>query len=141
MSAILSPLFRKPYMLAGNSIITVVSQATGTRFTYCIVAKKNVKEGDDSVHFVKLLNGPENTRDYQFLGTIFAGQKYFHGKKSPISEDAPSAKAFAWLWRNLDSEDAEVWHAGKCGRCGRLLTDPESIERGLGPKCARANCA
>jgi hypothetical protein len=138
MSAILEPLFRKAYMLAGNAIVTVVSQATGTRYTYRISAKKSVKEGDDTVHFVSLLNGPENTRDYQFLGTIFAGKRFFHGKKSPIGEDAPSAKAFAWLWRNLDSDKAEVWHSGKCGRCGRLLTDPESIERGLGPKCAGA---
>jgi hypothetical protein len=135
---ILEPLFRKPYMLAGNAIVTVVSQATGTRFTYRIAAKKNVKEGDDTVHFVSLLNGPENTRDYTFLGTIFAGKRYHHGKKSPIGEDAPSARAFAWLWRNLDSDECELWHSGKCGRCGRLLTDPASIERGLGPKCAGA---
>lgn len=138
MSAILEPLFRKPYMLAGQAIVTVVSQATGTRYTYRITAKKNVKEGDDTVHFVSLLNGPENTRDYRYLGTIFAGKRYCHGKKSEISPDAPSAKAFAWLWEHLDTDKAEIWHSGKCGRCGRLLTDPASIARGLGEKCARA---
>jgi len=136
MSGILEPLFRKPYMLAGDATITVVSARTGTRFTYRIAAKKNVKEGDDSVHFVSLLNGPENTRDYMFLGTIFAEERFRHGKKSPISPEAPSAQAFNWLWQNLDSDRVEVWHSGKCGRCGRLLTDPASIERGLGPKCA-----
>lgn len=25
---------------------------------------------------------------------------------------------------------------GRCGRCGRRLTDPESIRRGIGPECA-----
>ena len=30
----------------------------------------------------------------------------------------------------------EVWHEGICGRCGRKLTVPESVERGLGPECA-----
>jgi hypothetical protein len=26
-------------------------------------------------------------------------------------------------------------HTGKCGRCGRKLTDPQSIARGIGPDC------
>jgi hypothetical protein len=29
----------------------------------------------------------------------------------------------------------EVWHEGRCGRCGRALTVPESVERGIGPEC------
>lgn len=28
-------------------------------------------------------------------------------------------------------------HTGKCGICGRKLTDRESVERGIGPDCAR----
>jgi hypothetical protein len=30
----------------------------------------------------------------------------------------------------------DVLHSGRCGRCGRTLTTPDSIERGLGPECA-----
>jgi hypothetical protein len=122
-------------MLAGKAIVTVVSVASGCRYTYRIRAK-DTPEGEDTVHFVSVLQGPENTRDYTFLGTIFAGKRFFHGKKSKISEDAPSARAWSWYWNHLDSDKIEVYHAGKCGRCGRLLTDPDSIERGLGPKCA-----
>lgn len=29
-----------------------------------------------------------------------------------------------------------LWHEGRCSACGRRLTDPESIERGLGPVCS-----
>lgn len=29
----------------------------------------------------------------------------------------------------------EVWHEGRCGRCGRALTVPESIASGIGPVC------
>jgi len=29
------------------------------------------------------------------------------------------------------------WHACLCRRCGRLLTDPRSIERGIGPACEK----
>lgn len=30
-----------------------------------------------------------------------------------------------------------VYHSGRCGSCGRELTTPESIRRGLGKKCAK----
>ena len=30
---------------------------------------------------------------------------------------------------------ADGWHEGRCGRCGRKLTVPESIEAGYGPEC------
>lgn len=36
-----------------------------------------------------------------------------------------------------DLPECEVWHEGRCGRCGRKLTVPESIETGIGPDCAK----
>jgi hypothetical protein len=135
MSAELAPLFRKSYMLGGNAKVTVVSRKSGQSYTYQI-REKQVEE-DKTLHFVGVLTGPENTRDYSFLGTIFDGEKFVHGRKSRIEVDAPSARAFAWLWRNLDDEErVTVLHSGACSRCGRELTTPESIERGLGPVCA-----
>jgi hypothetical protein len=47
--------------------------------------------------------------------------------------------AFAWFWDRLRNgnlpEQVEVHHEGRCGRCGRALTVPESIESGFGPEC------
>ena len=31
--------------------------------------------------------------------------------------------------------EAELVDAGRCARCGRRLTDPQSLERGIGPDC------
>lgn len=33
--------------------------------------------------------------------------------------------------------EAELQQAGRCRRCGRTLTDPDSMARDLGPDCAR----
>ena len=60
---------------------------------------------------------------------------------SHIRYDDHRQMGFAWLWRRITSNTAlppkaEVWHEGSCGRCGRKLTVPESIENGLGPVCA-----
>lgn len=124
----------RAFALAGAARLTLVSQKTGTRFTFRIV-----KKSDDAPHFVALLNGPNNEADYTFLGTIFAGAKFVHGKNSKVGVDAPSAKAFAWAWRHLAAgtipPSCTVYHEGRCGHCGRALTTPHSIETGIGPVC------
>jgi hypothetical protein len=122
------------FALAGNAIFTLVSKSTGTRFTYRVqVAKDN-----ESLHFVSVLTGPDNTNDYAYLGIIRRGV-FFHTKKSRIAWDAPSLKAFDWFWRlaasGAEIKSAEIFHEGRCGRCGRALTVPESIASGFGPEC------
>jgi hypothetical protein len=34
-----------------------------------------------------------------------------------------------------DKHDRRAWLGPTCGRCGRKLTVPVSIERGIGPVC------
>lgn len=127
----------RTFALAGNSTFTVVSKATGNRFTY-----KVRKPSEDKPHFVSVMTGSDNESDYTFIGTIFDGRAYVPGKRSSIGVDAPSAKGFAWLWNNLVATGtvpavAEFHHEGKCCACGRKLTVPDSILSGIGPECAK----
>ena len=125
------------FVRAGNATITLVSRRTEARFTY----KISVSD-DGNCHFVNVLSGPDNNRDYQYLGRI-ARDVFWIGRKVPrpgeIKRDAPSAKAFDWAWRHLVRgelpDSLEVWHEGSCGRCGRKLTVPASIASGFGPEC------
>lgn len=124
----------KQFALAGNATFTVVNEETGNRFTFKVQASDDGKR-----HYVKVLTGPDNWTNYTYLGTIFDGKNYKHGKQSSISEKAQSAKVFAWFWSHLDNlpENVKVHHEGKCGRCGRKLTVPESIVSGFGPECVK----
>lgn len=128
------------FILAGNATFTLTSAATGTRFTYKIKAKEI--DGGRKLHFVSVLTGQDNEADYTFLGTIFDEREFRHSRKSHIGVDAPSAKAFAWSFTRIMADSlgtaATVHHEGRCGRCGRKLTVPSSIELGLGPECAGA---
>lgn len=49
-------------------------------------------------------------------------------------------RVLARLWRGelavVESHGWKVHHEGRCGKCGRRLTVPESIETGLGPECS-----
>jgi hypothetical protein len=135
------------YILAGRGTITLRNIYTQKHFTFKIGVPEDSgkKSVVDLPHFVKVLSGPDNETDYQFLGTFWYNQydqslRWKHGARSRIGRDAVSAKAFPWFLRNLQADTLpailEVFHEGTCGKCGRKLTVPESIERGLGPTCA-----
>lgn len=123
------------FLLAGNAYVTFESKLTSTRFTYRVVGGDK-SEGPS--HFVHVLIGPD---DYAYLGMIWNSRTYVHGDKSRIPPSATSNVAFTWCWARLSAgkmpTDLEIWHEGRCGKCGRRLTTPESITTGLGPVCAR----
>lgn len=125
----------KKFLLAGNATLTVTSKATGKRFTFRV--KRAARP--TSPHFVSVLTGPDNEQDYEFLGTIFQGQDYKPSVRSRIAPTAPAAMAARWVCRQVlrdrPLDAVEIHHEGHCGRCGRKLTVPESIESGFGPEC------
>jgi hypothetical protein len=128
--------FFREFALAGNARFTVVSKKTNARFTF------RVRQPEGKPWFVSVLTGADNESDYTFLGTIFQDGTFRHSPRSAIGASAPSATAFAWLWDRTRSNafdlmpaQVDVHHEGRCGRCGRTLTVPESIESGFGPEC------
>jgi hypothetical protein len=124
------------FMQGGNAIFTLVSTRTGTRFTYKI---SRPKDGDGTFLFVSLLTGPDNWENYKYFGYLRRGVFAWGGSKAKVGHDAPGVKAFAWAWQKLVQgtmpETLEIWHEGKCARCGRKLTVPSSIASGWGPEC------
>ncbi len=133
------PTKAKTFIKAGDAIFTVVSKVTGARFTFKVTKPKRTFAGD--IRFVALLSGPENTSDYTYMGVLSEGGSFGQTQKSRVSVNAPSWKAFTWVWDHLKANkmppQCEIWHEGRCGRCGRTLTVPESIESGIGPECAK----
>ena len=131
------------FMRAGKAIMTIESKKTQKHFTFRFKTPKNIDENTpvkDIPIWVSVLTGPDNESSYAFIGTIF-GNKYYHSKKTNISQDALSVVAFKYWFNALVTNNQkrlnqiELYHSGKCMRCGRTLTTPESIELGVGPIC------
>ena len=132
------------FILAGKAIFTLVSKKTGTRYTYK-VTHKDANGPYPEKWFVSYLIGPDNWTNYRSIGQINKGNMTFSLTRKAVEaglsmHSAPVA-AFNWTYDfvNAGKEPVgvEVWHAGKCGRCGRLLTVPESISSGFGPECIK----
>ena len=120
------------FILAGNATVTFLNTQSKNRFTF-----KVSKPKDSDIHFVSVLTGPDT---YTFLGSIF-NNNLKHSKKSSISESAQSFQVFKFVFERLKTKNLpeviEIYHEGKCGRCGRQLTVPDSIVSGFGPECVK----
>lgn len=124
----------RDYLLAGQAVVTFLNTESGTRFTYKVSAHK-----DGEPWFVRVRTGGGEFEDtWAFIGTIFGDSQFRMSRKSTLHSQSPSVLAFTWIWRHIDvlPTKIEVWHEGHCMKCGRSLSDPESIARGLGPVCA-----
>lgn len=133
------PSVIRRFATAGRARFTLVSEKTGARFTYQVKVKKDDEGEPTDFFFVSVLTGPQNTNDYTYLGCLTHG-RFVHDRRLRIGTSAPSRQAFTWFWNRVQQSkelsQCECWHEGKCGRCGRVLTVPESVASGLGPKCA-----
>jgi len=127
---------RLAFVLAGNAYFTIENTQSGNRFTFRVSANKKESE---VTHWVCVLTGPDNLSNYTFIGFIKAGE-FFHSRKGGIGNDAQSVRVFAWFFKNLKANSVPefilFWHMGRCCRCGRALTVPESVAAGIGPECA-----
>jgi hypothetical protein len=135
------------YLEGGKATLTLVSKHTGRRFTYRFSRPVEQQDKPRPI-WISVLTGADNESSYTFACTVwpedFSALRF--SAKSRITQEAPSIKMLAWFMRLLYHTDsakhfslfsqAEVWHEGRCGRCGRKLTVPESVASGFGPECA-----
>lgn len=128
------------FITAGKAIFTV-SNPTGTHYTY-LIQKKEANNGYAESYFAKLLTGPDNTSHYTYIGTLDPTQGEVRTTaKSKIQRDDQPFRVLNWalkkIWANAElPEGYKIQPSEACARCGRALTTPESLERGLGPECA-----
>jgi hypothetical protein len=141
-----NPIAAYEYVFGGNATVTLKSLKTGKHLTYQLRRPDDDYGRPGQRFFVNWLVGPNNNVDYCYLGVVDAG-KVPHRKaelrltrNSRLSGDSRPVRSFCWVLARLSVGEfpntLEVWHEGRCGRCGRKLTTPESLARGFGPECA-----
>ncbi len=125
------PATIRRFILAGRAEFTLVNRATGGGFTFAV--NKCDRPGSDSkpMWFVNLLPAR------QYLGLL--REDDFVPSRKHRANESPATYALQWFWlrlcNNVLHDNVDVIHIGKCGVCGRALTRPESILRGIGPEC------
>lgn len=129
----------RQFVFGGNATFTMLNQETGGRLTYNV---RSPKRDFGRVWFVSVLAG---TNSYTYVGYIDSSKRSFRTTSSSrVERSSKSFKGFNWLLNHIKEneqlpENVNFYHMGKCARCGRALTTPDSIEQGFGPVCAGLN--
>lgn len=140
MSTVVAAEHVAAFLETTPNLFTIENVDTGRRFTYRTEPPKNPNGA--ALFFVEVLTGSNNESDYEYIGSVYKGPQrpFHHSPKSRITAEATSARGFAWIWerraRLSEFPQFRIHHSGRCGCCGRPLTTPESLARGLGPICA-----
>lgn len=136
------------FFTGGKAIFTVDNGKVGEahkRYTFKIVKKEfegNNGDGKKQMYFAYILTGPNNMGDYTYLGVVEPASLICRpSRKSKFEANAEPFVAINWAMKLVAGGreapgEALVIHEGRCARCGRRLTVPESIKIGFGPECA-----
>lgn len=129
----------KDFILGGRAILTMVGRST--RFTFKVRrADPTEQNPNPSLFFVSVMTGSQNETSYTYLGVLDPRTGAVRPSRgSKVREDHPAFRAASWAFPQVFLHGrlpgGEVMHAGRCGRCAKLLTDPDSVRSGFGPEC------
>lgn len=109
---------------------TVVSNATGKDYTF----KLNRAQYNGKWYSHVMVEA--GYLEFKYLG-FYTGKAIIYKK---YVNETPAAIAATWLLNRIvtggDLSAVTLYHTGRCLKCGRELTDANSIELGIGPTCA-----
>lgn len=133
------------YIHAGHAVVRLQAP-TGKAHTYVYKIPRDLESFDVKRRFVYAIHENEKTG---------LKQEFYLGQLSPITDQFEITKASRFLpdteivkgavyldimrrdQNRLDRSPMKIYHLGRCGRCGRLLEDEESLKYGLGKKCRK----
>jgi hypothetical protein len=121
-------------VLAGRATFTVDTQ--DDYYTIHVLRKQYDNTGLTCWHVF------QQTRKGRYIGTLNAasGDLCLTSKSWLQEHDLLLAVVqivFECIWNRTELPPGwMIMHVGKCGACGRKLTTPESLARGIGPRCS-----
>lgn len=134
----------------GRAVVTVRSKKSGQHVTivltcraqkegggYVSRATRAGRVGIDEAYCVEVRD-PDVEYPDNYVGRLYTNDRAWRSGKDADRLRAWTAEkviAFALGGYPLDAQ-ADVFIATSCSYCGKRLTDPVSVERGIGPECA-----
>jgi len=138
----INPLSLPTLFFAGRAVLTFQNQKTSNHITVKVkqARDKNDRKVKLPIFFVNISLLGDKEQGMVFAGTIYQDTNTARLARG-LAKDSQVAKVFGWLInatrnpRLLREQGVSLLHEGKCCRCGLSLTNPLSIERGLGDDC------
>lgn len=122
-----------------NGFYTVTSPVSGEHRTFKIHTQSSQDSFAPGKRIVSMLVGQDNELDYEGFGFILEDRiLIWKAKRSPFFD-----KVSAMLESLAKHGESSPYHQRgvrvlldkRCAKCNRKLTNPASIELGIGPEC------
>ena len=137
------PELSEKFLLAGRALFTV-SNPKADHYTFRVRGKESewpIGSGRMSMTYFVSVKASGGVYPYRYIGLL--NKTTGDIKITAKSEFLPGTKEYdvaKWACNAVIAlkqipDGYHIEHAGRCGKCGRTLTDPVSIERGIGPEC------
>ncbi len=133
----------KAFFLGGNATFTVQSGKTGKHLTFKIRKPEASATYPNPAYLVSAMTGTDNESHFTYLGKLcpMTGSISLTPKsKFPNNDERVIVARWALdkVWNDKPViGGSSIQHEGKCGCCGRKLTNPESLASGIGPECSK----
>jgi hypothetical protein len=133
----MNEIFDFNFFFGGDARFTVKSGKSGKHWTFRIRKAK-----DSDVYFANLLTGSDNEKSYTYIGLTSRDKFLRLTTNSRFKEQSIPVIVFRWALDKVKNRKSipagyQIIHEGRCCRCGRTLTDPESIRLGIGSECIK----
>jgi hypothetical protein len=142
-------MVRRAFEDGGRAVATVRSKKTGQHITIVLTARKRKQGGGYvsrgtiagrvGIQDADVLEARDPDLEYpdNYIGRVYLDSgEWKPGRDADPSRAWTAQKVIAYGLGRFDlAAVADVFLASQCSYCGRPLTDPESIERGIGPEC------
>ena len=132
------------FMYGGNAEFIIENIVSKNRFFYKITKL----ESNNNLFFVRVKKPSEDITDnHNRESIVYAGYVvrnkngyiFKQGRKGKVTNSDITIKALMYttncLFNKKINKRIIIRHVGKCGICGKRLTDNESIKRGFGIYC------
>ena len=122
-----------------NGIYTVYNDTEGEHVTLRVTDHWIPEELAKGKQVAKYLSGSDNDNSYTGFATIIGSSFKVWSR---FNGDSNIVNAMKALMSSTAEERGEYGYnyakeSGRCCKCGRTLTVPASINRGMGPECAK----
>lgn len=122
------------YITGGHGTVTLQS-SSGIHHTYQFSVPNFRKKGEDTLCVFTLVDGNE----WVYVG-MYKNKQFLLTKASKFPVTSSIVRGVAFILKLMlkpgySDDRMHLFHEGVCARCGRPLTNPASIEIGIGPVC------
>lgn len=138
-----APIRDFKFFFGGNATFTV-DNGKGKHYTFKVRRKEANDNFQNEVFFLSVMWGTDNENDYRYMGVLKYDGIVRLTRGSKVSADDNRLKVAQWAIKKVLTgtelpDGYAIMHAGRCCKCGRKLTNPASIENGVGPECAKTH--